>query len=573
MRWHHEHRQESGVLRHPSDGLAWKHFDQKYPNFAAEPRNVRLGLCADGFTPFSISGRSYSVWPVVVTPYNLPPEMCMTTPYMFLSCIIPGPANPKNRIDVYLQPLIDELKLLWDVGVETFDVSSGATFRLHAALMWTINDFPAYGMLSGWSTHGLLACPVCMHQNCAFQLQYGRKPSWFDCHRRFLPRNHCFRANKVAFRKGKSIHTGPPRRIPGEMLSDTVSTLPKVTTDINFQISGFEENEHNWTKQSIFWELPYWKHQLLRHNLDVMHIEKNFCENIINTVMDIPGKTKDDIKARMDMSILCSRQELDLATRGSSDRLCKPKAKFALSLPQKRVVCQWLREVHVPDGYCSNVGNWVDPSNTKLQNMKSHDHHVFLENLLPVAFAALPDDVLGPLVELSEFFRNLCSSELQVSMLEEMHKNIAVILCKLETVFPPGFWNVMEHLPIHLAEEALLGGPVQYRWMYPFERYFGWLKPTAKNKARVEASMVHAYLAFEIKHFAEYYFQSSLDSPSIGCNEGMQQPEPQMPTLSVFNRKGTPFGNRGRRYLTEAEYRVARLHILLNCGEVQPYLE
>ena len=64
-----------------------------------------------------------------------------------------------------------------------------------------------------------------------------------------------------------------------------------------------------------------------------MHIEKNFSENIINTVMDVSGKTKDDIQARMDMSILCSRQELSLTTRGSTDRLCKPKAKFALSLP------------------------------------------------------------------------------------------------------------------------------------------------------------------------------------------------------------------------------------------------
>jgi len=144
---------------------------------------------------------------------------------------------------------------------------------------------------------------------------------------------------KLIFRKGKSIHNGPPRRISGEMLYDVVSTLPKVTTDINFQILGFEENEHNWIKQSIFGELPYWKHQLLRHNLDVMHIEKNFSENIINTVMDVLGKTKDDIKARMDMSIMCSRSELELTTRGSTGRLCKPKAKFALSLPQKRVVC------------------------------------------------------------------------------------------------------------------------------------------------------------------------------------------------------------------------------------------
>ena len=66
-----------------------------------------------------------------------------------------------------------------------------------------------------------------------------------------------------------------------------------------------------------------------------MHIEKNFSENMINTVMDVPGKTKDDIKVRIDMSTLCSRLELELTTRGSTGRLCKPKAKFALSLPQK----------------------------------------------------------------------------------------------------------------------------------------------------------------------------------------------------------------------------------------------
>jgi len=94
-----------------------------------------------------------------------------------------------------------------------------------------------------------------------------------------------------------------------------------------------------------------------------------------------------------------------------------------------------------------------------------------------------------------------------------------------------------------------------------------------KNKARVEASIVHAYLAFEIKHFIEYYFQSSLHRPNIRRNEGMQQLEPQMPTPSVFNRKDTPFENRGKRYLTEPEYSIACLHILLNCDEVQPYLE
>lgn len=311
MRWHYNNRCEDGVLCHPSDGEALKHFDRKYLDFASKPCNVRLGLCADGFSPFSQSGRSYSMWPVVVTPYNLPPDMCMTTPFMFLTCIIPGPSNPKNKIDVYLQPLIDELRTLWD-GVQTYDISMRQNFLMRAALMWTVNDFPALGMLSGWSTHGVLSCPVCMDQLRATHLKHGGKASWFDCHHRFLPRHQAFRKNHTPFCKEKVVKEGPPSRRSGEELWNEVRTLPKVTTDGDFVIPGFKENVHNWTKRSIFWDLPYWKDQLLHHNLDVMHIEKNFCDNIINTVMDVPGKTKDDVKARLDMADMCDRAELNV---------------------------------------------------------------------------------------------------------------------------------------------------------------------------------------------------------------------------------------------------------------------
>ena len=430
---------------------------------------MRLGLCADGFNPYTLSSRSYSIRPVVVTPYNLPPEMCMTTPFMFLTCVIPGPKNPKNKIDVYLQPLVDELKELWDVGVETYDISTGCTFQMKAALMWTINDFPAYGMLSGWSTNGQLACPVCMKQQKALRLRNKGKFSWFDCHRCFLPRNHAFRRNRTAFRKGRTVTGGPPRRLFGEELYVEVEDYPMVTTNGDFVILGFKENEHNWTKKSILWELPYWQHQLLRHNLDVMHIEKNFFENIINTVMDVNGKTKDNAKSRMDVVEICDRPKLHLHS-GPSGRLVKPKAKFVLPVDKRRELCEWVKELQMPDGYCSNLRNIVDPNEAKFNNMKSHDCHVFMETLLPIAFGALPDDVLKPLIEISQFFKNLCSTTLREDMLEELHRNIVITLCKLETIFPPGFFNVMEHLPVHLAEEAQLGGPVQYRWMYPFER-------------------------------------------------------------------------------------------------------
>jgi len=89
---------------------------------------VRLSLCIDGFNAYTFSVRSHSIWPVVVTPYNLPPKMCMTTPFMFLTCVIHSLKNPKNKIDVYLQPLINDVKELWDVGVETYDIFIGQTF-------------------------------------------------------------------------------------------------------------------------------------------------------------------------------------------------------------------------------------------------------------------------------------------------------------------------------------------------------------------------------------------------------------------------------------------------------------
>ena len=89
---------------------------------------------------------------MVVMSYNLPPVMCMKDPYLFLTCIIPGPNNPKAKFDVFLQPLIDKLNELWCDGILTYDISTKLNFMLRVVLIWTINDFPAYEMLYGWMT-------------------------------------------------------------------------------------------------------------------------------------------------------------------------------------------------------------------------------------------------------------------------------------------------------------------------------------------------------------------------------------------------------------------------------------
>lgn len=113
MTWHHTNTSSSGMMRHLFDGQAWKHFDRVHLEFAAEPRNVRLGLCSDDFTQYiQSSAVAYSCWSVIVTSYKIPHEMYMMKPYMFLTCLISEPSSPKEGINVYLQSLIDDLKRL-----------------------------------------------------------------------------------------------------------------------------------------------------------------------------------------------------------------------------------------------------------------------------------------------------------------------------------------------------------------------------------------------------------------------------------------------------------------------------
>ncbi|CAH9090644.1 unnamed protein product [Cuscuta epithymum] len=175
MKWHVEGRSDDGVLRHPADSKAWKSFDENNKDFSNDKRNVRLGLSADGFNPFRTLSTSRSTWPVILIPYNLPPWLCMKQPFLILSMLIDGPNGPGDKIDVFLQPLIEELMLLWNEGVLTYDASANEMFTLHAALLWTINDFPAYANLSGYSTKGFLGCPCCEDKTKYLRLCNGMK--------------------------------------------------------------------------------------------------------------------------------------------------------------------------------------------------------------------------------------------------------------------------------------------------------------------------------------------------------------------------------------------------------------
>ena len=102
--------------------------------------------------------------------------------------------------------------------------------------------------------------------------------------------------------------------------------------------------------------------------------------------------------------------------------------------------------------------------------MKSHDCHVFMQTLIPLACRdLLPKGIWDALMEINHFFRDICYSKLNVDHIERLETNIIETLCKLEIIFPPLFFDSIKLLLIHLPFKVKVGGPVQYRLMYPFE--------------------------------------------------------------------------------------------------------
>ncbi|XP_027166667.1 uncharacterized protein LOC113766700 [Coffea eugenioides] len=602
LRWHEEKRTKDGCMRHPADspawqtfdhlhpefakdcrnvrlGLAsngfnladspaWQTFDHLHPKFAQDCRNVRLGLASDGFNPFNNMSSTHSTWPVVLIPYNLPPWMCMKQPYFMLSMLIPGPSSPGNNIDVYLQPLVKELTELWDFGIQTYDASQKENLQLHAALLWTISDFPGYTMLSGWSTKGEYACPVCHKFTYARRLTHSFKYCYMG-HRRFLDSKYKFR-KQVQFFDGTEEYGKQPPLQTGDMI---VSELGDLQIKFEKLVKGNPNLPFNWKKRNIFFDLPYWKDNVLRHNLDFMHIEKNVCENIWGTLLDIEDKANDHYNSRCDLREMGIRKELH-SIETEPGNVYLPLSFFAMDKKQKTMFCNVLKKVKVSDGYVANVSRCVRVKPPRISGLKSHDNHILMRQLMPIALRkTLPKSVRYPLIRLSRYFRQLCSKVICPQDVVRLESEIAVILCDLEKFFPPTFFNVMVHLVVHLATEVKLGGPVHYHWMYLVERYLGTLKSYVRNKSRPEGSIAQGYLVEECINFCSLYLADYVETKFNRPNRNEEIHKEIEDGLDIFCESGYPLG-RGKPTVFDAHIlSKAHQYILFNCDAITPYIE
>ncbi|CAL2271438.1 unnamed protein product [Prunus armeniaca] len=488
LTWHAARKSIDGYMSHPADSPSWKLLDDKWPEFGNEPRNLRLALSSDGFNPHSSLSSRYSCWPVILVTYNLPPWLCMKRKFMMLTLLIPGPKQPGNDIDVYLEPLIDDLKSLWDGIGGVYDAHNGEYFTLRAACGQLMISPPMETYLV------VLLKDIKLVQYAAM-------------------------IHLVTAFNGKPEYGTPPEPLTGEEVLHMVENGDRVC----------------WKKKSIFFDLEYWKYLPVRHVLDVMHIEKNVCDSIIGTLLEIPGKNKDEIAARLDL--LNMGVKTDLQPEYGERRTRLPPGPWNLSRAEKREVCNSFYGMKVPEGYSSNIKNLVSLQDSRLLGLKSHDCHTLMQQLLPVAIrSVLEKPARYAITRLCFFFNAICAKTVDVSKLDKLEEDVVV----------------------HLVREVRLCGPVYFRWMYPFERYMKVLKGYVQNRTRPEGCIAERYIAEEAVEFCTEHL-SDVSTVGVPSSQKMGVSKPLSGcTVSVVDRD----------LLNQAH-----LYVLENTEEVLPYIE
>ncbi|KAF0890579.1 hypothetical protein E2562_003788, partial [Oryza meyeriana var. granulata] len=164
----------------------------------------------------------------------------------------------------------------------------------------------------------------------------------------------------------------------------------------------------------------------------------------------------------------------------------------------------------------------------------------------------------------------MCAKELSKETIYSLEQQVVVLVCKLEKIFPPGFFNPMQHLIIHLPCEARLGGPVQSRWSYPYERRIQKLRRKVKNRARVEGCIVEAELVEEATNHLSLFFRPearSVRNKIPRYNDGASTFTSSC-NLEIFKYPGRCMSPRGVHELSTEECEAAFLYILTNMLEM-----
>ena len=232
--------------------------------FGRDPRDIHLGIALDGMNPYSEKRSTQSLTPVIVFNYNLPPWMVTKKYFVMLCLLIPTRLSlTGSNFDVFIQPLVDELQQLWSRrGVLTRDARAQlgmSHVNLRAVLMWTLHDFPAYGLIFGLTTKGFKGCHVCGPHTISRRSKILRKNVYCNCHRRYLQEDHYFWGAAATFDGEASHETMAEPLTRNQTIRRGYQSQAYIDGGGTEKDDEFPAKEHGVKRVSALYQLPYWR--------------------------------------------------------------------------------------------------------------------------------------------------------------------------------------------------------------------------------------------------------------------------------------------------------------------------
>ncbi|GJV28633.1 hypothetical protein Tco_1385081 [Tanacetum coccineum] len=246
---------------------------------------------------------------------------------------------------------------------------------------------------------------------------------------------------------GKSDNRPKPKKLTSARIIQQLADLPSRIPGKHPSYGGVKRPrdpivERNWSKRSIFYKLPYWSSLPLKHNLDVMHIEKNVLESILGTLL-MNDKSKDTNKARQDLEQLNIRPELWLSKKGNG-KFIKPHPVYSFTPEKRQKFCEFIKGVKLPDGFGSNFKPKVTDNDNNIIGMKSHDCHLMMQRLLPAgAQAYLDSSIATPIIELCSFFKQICARSIIESDMLIAEDQLS-IYCAISSEYISSFFDITD---------------------------------------------------------------------------------------------------------------------------------
>ncbi|XP_010463429.1 PREDICTED: uncharacterized protein LOC104744109 [Camelina sativa] len=345
-------------------------------------------------------------------------------------------------------------------------------------LLWTISDFPAYGNLAGCKVKGKMGCPICGKHTNSLWLSHSRKHVYM-CHRKSLSPLHSFRGKNNWF-DGKAEHETKGRILTGRNIS-----------------------------------------LLLRNYKNDFGNRKDTGKKRSRAGCDIPSDNEDEYSASDD-------EEEDLAEKYEEELSRWKKRSIFFTMPYWEESRKDLETLGIKNDLhpkAHGKRTLLPAEECKVMGLKSHDYHVLMQQLLPVAVRVLLPK--GPRIAI---FR-ICA-----------------------------FFNC-----VHLGREARLAGPIHFRWMYPFERYMKVLKDYVRNPARPEGCIAESYLAEECMKFSSDFLKTTTNV------EEKEERNTEYESHSIL--EGRPISAGTSFNLTDMDRKIAHLAVIQNTTMVEPYID